>query len=140
MTVENWLRGHFEIGDQIKSNTLQLAAISPLEAEPTPLCAVGLSDPYEECIGDKEYKRSTLYALSTLYYAMSGYTGGGTQSEKRGNRQISIGGKAIDVKTRDDWRKLGDYYRKLAGCFLDESAQVSDNGGMYDASNLRRRQ
>lgn len=137
MTVENWLRGHFEEGDQIKMNTLLLAAISPAEAEPNPLRAVSLSDEYEDYIGDKEYKRSTLYALSTLYYAMSGYTGGGTRSEKRGNRQVSIGGKAIDVATREAWRREGDRLRKLLGCEIEESA--TESGGAFDATNLRQR-
>lgn len=138
MTIEQWLRGHFqEIGQDIDQDVLLSAAISPAEASPVSLRVVGLSDEYEDYIGDEEYLKSARYALSTVYYAMSGAISGGTRSEKRGNRQITKGGKPIDVATREAWRKLGDYYRGLTGSAVDESAQLNSDGGMFDASSLR---
>lgn len=138
MTVEQWLRGHFGgVGKLIEKDTLLLAAISPAEVEPEPLRAVNLTDEYEGYLGDTEYKKGVLYALSTLYYAMSGYTDGGTRSEKRGNRQITIGGKPIDVKTREDWRKLGDSIRRKLHVDIDE--EVTDSGGMRDYTYMQYR-
>ena len=138
MTVEQWLRGHFGgVGKLIEKDTLLLAAISPAEVEPEPLRAVSLTDEYEDYLGDTEYKKGVLYALSTLYYAMSGYTDGGTRSEKRGNRQITIGGKPIDVKTREDWRKLGNSIRRKLNVDIDE--EVTDSGGMRDYTYMQYR-
>ena len=114
-----------------------LAAICPAEVEPEPLRAVSLTDEYEDYLDDAEYKKGVLYALSTLYYAMSGYTDGGTRSEKRGNRQITIGGKPIDVKTREDWRKLGDSIRRKLHVDIDE--EVTDSGGMRDYTYMQYR-
>lgn len=140
MTVEQWLRGHFqEIGQDIDQNVLLGAVISPAEAEPTPLRVISLSDCYEDYIGDEGFRKSARYALSTVYYAMSGAVSGGTRSEKRGNRQVTKGGKPIDVATREAWRRLGDYYRGLTGSVTDESATLNNGGGMFDASSLRRR-
>lgn len=136
MKVEQWLRGHFGgVGKLIDRDTLLLAAISPAEVEPVPLRAVGLGDEYDDYLGDREYRRGALYALSTLYYSMSGYTDGGTRSERRGNRQITIGGKPIDVKTREDWRRMADAIRSRLG--LDTDGPAADSGGMFDAAGLR---
>lgn len=139
MTVEQWLRGHFGgVGKLIDQDTLLLAAISPAEVEPEPLRAVSLTDEYEDYLDDAESKKGALYALSTLYYAMSGYTDGGTRSEKRGNRQITIGGKAIDVKTREDWRKLGDEIRRKK-LKMEIEEDVTDSGGMRDYTYMQYR-
>ncbi len=138
MTVENWLRGHFHgLGNQIESNTLEVAAISPLEARPEPFHAVALSDEIEDYINDPEYMNGLRYALSTLYYAMSAAITGGTKSEKRGNRQISIGGYPLTTKDREAFRALGDKLRGQLGAELDED--VSDSGGMFDASDRVKR-
>lgn len=137
MTVENWLRGQFQgIGTQIEASVLEAAALSPVFAKPTRLRPTSLSDDVEDYIEDQDYLDGLNYALSTLYYSMSGATDGGTRSEKRGNRQISIGGKAIDVATRQAWRDEADRIRTKLGC---EVKAVADTGGMFDASNLRRR-
>ena len=138
MTVERWLRGKFQgIGRLIDPDVLGVAALSPVEARPVPFRAVLLDDEVEDFIGEPEYMDSLKYALSTLYYSMSGATDGGTRSEKRGNRQISIGGKAIDVATREAWRREGDRLRRELGCMVEDTA--TESGGMFDATNLRRR-
>ena len=60
-----------------------------------------------------------------------------TRSEKRGNRQITIGGKPIDVKTREDWRKLGNSIRRKLNVDIDE--EVTDSGGMRDYTYMQYR-
>lgn len=138
MTVEKYLRGKFQgIGRLIDEDVLAVAVISPIEARPVPFRVIALDDDVEDYIGESDFADSLTYALSTLYYAMSGATDGGTRSEKRGNRQISIGGKAIDVATRQAWRREGDRLRKLLGCEIEETA--TESGGMFDATNLRSR-
>lgn len=138
MTVERWLRGKFQgIGRLIDPDVLGVAALSPVEARPVPFRAVLLGDEVEDFIGEPEYIDSLKYALSTPYYSMSGATDGGTRSEKRGNRQISIGGKAIDVATREAWRREGDRLRRELGCMVEDTA--TESGGMFDATYLRRR-
>ena len=138
MTVEKYLRGKFQgIGRLIDEDVLAVAVISPIEARPVPFRVIALDDDVEDYVGESDFADSLTYALSTLYYAMSGATDGGTRSEKRGNRQISIGGKAIDVATRLAWRREGDRLRKLLGCEIEETA--TESGGMFDATNLRNR-
>ena len=138
MTVEKYLRGKFQgIGRLIDEDVLAVAVISPIEARPVPFRVIALDDDVEDYVGESDFADSLTYALSTLYYAMSGATDGGTRSEKRGNRQISIGGKAIDVATRQAWRREGDRLRKLLGCEIEETA--TESGGMFDATNLRSR-
>lgn len=138
MTVEKYLRGKFQgIGRLIDEDVLAVAVISPIEARPVPFRVIALDDDVEDYFGESDFADSLTYALSTLYYAMSGATDGGTRSEKRGNRQISIGGKAIDVATRGAWRREGDRLRKLLGCEIEETA--TESGGMFDATNLRSR-
>ena len=135
MTVEQWLRGHFHgLGNQIETNVLEVAAISPIEARPTKLRVVSLEDTIEDYIEDAEYRKGLNYALSTLYYSMSAAITGGTKREKRGNRQISIGGYPLTTKDREAFRALGDKLRKELGVEPDE--EVTDNGGMFDATNF----
>ena len=135
MTVEQWLRGHFHgLGNQIETNVLEVAAISPIEARPTKLRVVSLEDTIEDYIEDAEYRKGLNYALSTLYYSMSAAITGGTKSEKRGNRQISIGGYPLTTKDREAFRALGDKLRKELGVEPDE--EITDNGGMFDATNF----
>ena len=136
MTVERWLRGHFPgLGNQIEGNVLEVAALSPIEARPEPFRVVALTDEVEDYISDEEYMKGLNYALSTLYYSMSAAITGGTKSEKRGNRQISIGGYPLTTKDREAFRALGDKLRRELGAEVDED--VSDSGGMFDATNLR---
>lgn len=137
MTVEQWLRGHFHgLGNQIEIDVLEVAALSPVQAQPTPFRAIALSDVVEDYVGDAEYMNGLNYALSTLYYSMSAAITGGTKSEKRGNRQISIGGYPLTTKDREAFRALGDKLRRQLGSEVDE--EVADSGGMFDAGSLTR--
>lgn len=137
MTVENWLRGQFQgIGTQIERSVLESAALSPIMAKPTAIAPVTLTDEVESYIVDgvmdEAFAKSLNYALSTLYYSMSAAITGGTKSEKRGNRQISIGGYPLTTKDREAFRALGDKLRRELGTEVDED--VSDSGGMFDAT------
>ena len=135
MKVENWLRGKFQgIGAQIERNVLESAALSPLLARPEPFAEVGLDDDVRGFLGDPELMNGLLYALSSLYYSMSAAITGGTRSEKRGNRSISIGGYPLTTADREAFRREANRIRRELGCELDEAA--SDSGGAFDASKL----
>lgn len=136
MKVEQWLRGHFHgLGSQIELNVLEVAAISPMEALPSPMNPVNLDDDIEERFSDEEYMKSLNYALSTLYYSMSAAITGGTKSERRGNRQVSVGGYPLTTKDRESFRKMGDRLRAALGCKVDNTSNTYQ-GGMFDASSL----
>ena len=136
MKVEQWLRGHFHgLGSQIELNVLEVAAISPMEALPSPMNPVNLDDDIEERFSDEEFMKSLNYALSTLYYSMSAAITGGTKSEKRGNRQVSVGGYPLTTKDRESFRKMGDRLRAALGCKVDNTSNTYQ-GGMFDASSL----
>ena len=136
MTVEQWLRGHFHgLGNQIEKNVLEVAAISPMGARPSSMPPVYLDDAVEDMYDDVTAMKSIKYALSTLYYSMSASITGGTKSEKRGNRQISIGGYPLTTKDREAFRALGDRLRDELGS--EKDSDISDDGGMFDASPLR---
>ena len=136
MTVEQWLRGHFHgLGNQIEKNVLEVAALSPIGALPSSMPPVYLDDSVEDIYTNDVTMRSLKYALSTLYYSMSASITGGTKSEKRGNRQISIGGYPLTTKDREAFRALGDRLREELGA--EKDSDISDDGGMFDASHLR---
>ena len=136
MKVEQWLRGHFHgLGSQIELNVLEVAAISPMEALPSPMTPVNLDDDIEERFSDEEFMKSLNYALSTLYYSMSTAITGGTKSERRGNRQVSVGGYPLTTKDRESFRKMGDRLRSALGCKVDNTSNTYQ-GGMFDASRL----
>ena len=136
MTVEQWLRGHFHgLGNQIEKNVLDVAALSPIGALPSSMPPVYLDDSVEDIYTNDVTMRSLKYALSTLYYSMSASITGGTKSEKRGNRQISIGGYPLTTKDREAFRALGDRLRDELGA--EKDSDISDDGGMFDASLLR---
>lgn len=136
MTVEHWLRGHFHgLGSQIEMNTLAVAAISPLQARPIALRATALNDQVEDYIAEPEFMKGLNYALSTLYYAMSAAITGGTKSEQRGNRRITIGGYPLTTKDREAFRAEAIRLRKMLGCELEEQADVT--GGMMNLTNFK---
>ena len=136
MTVEQWLRGHFHgLGNQIEKNVLEVAALSPIGALPSSMPPVYLEDRVEDIYTNDDTMRSLKYALSTLYYSMSASITGGTKSEKRGNRQISIGGYPLTTKDREAFRSLGDRLRDELGA--EKDSDISDDGGMFDACPLR---
>lgn len=88
-------------------------------------------------LGLPEWRRGLYYALSTLYYSMSAAITGGTKSEKRGNRQISIGGYPLTTRDRDAFRAEADRIRRQLG--LEPEEDVSNSGVMFDASKLTRK-
>ena len=98
---------------------------------------VYLEDRVEDMYGDENMMKSLKYALSTLYYSMSASITGGTKSERRGNRQISIGGYPLTTKDREAFRSLGDRIREELGS--EKEDEYSDEGGMFDAAYLRSR-
>lgn len=136
MTVEDWLRGQFQgIGTQIEASVLETAVLSAVFAKPVKFQTVNLTDEVNEHLEDTGFLNGLNYALSTLYYSMSAAITGGTKSEKRGNRQISIGGYPLTTKDREAFRALGDKLRGELGADIDENA--SDTGGMFDGRRLR---
>ena len=136
MTVEQWLTGHFHsLGNQIEKNVLEVATLSPIAEVPSSRPPVYLEDRVEDIYTNDDTMRSLKYALSTLYYSMSASITGGTKSEKRGNRQISIGGYPLTTKDREAFRALGDRLRDELGA--EKDSDISDDGGMFDASPLR---
>ncbi len=138
MTVENWLRGQFQgMGTQIEMSVLEAAVLSPVFAKPTRFQSVSLSDIVEEHLEDKDFLDGLNYALSTLYYSMSAAITGGTKSEKRGNRSVSIGGYPLTTKDREAFRALGDKLRGELGAEVDEDVSVGKST-MFDASKLRK--
>lgn len=118
-------------------SVLEAAVLSPVFAKPVPFRAINLSDEVTEYLDDSEFLNSLKYALSTLYYSMSAAITGGTKSEKRGNRQISIGGYPLTTKDREAFRALGDKLRRELGADIEED--TPDKGGMFDATNLQKK-
>lgn len=136
MTVEEYLRAPFN-DLSIHPNTVKAAALSPAKLKNPRFRAVGLDEIYEDLMDNDVAADSVEYALSTLYYSMSATITGGTKSEKRGNRQISIGGYALTTRDRDAFRKRANDIRIALGLAVDE--EYSESGSMFDATNLRRR-
>ncbi len=134
MTVEEYLRAPFnELF--IHPNALKAAAVSPAKLKSASFRAVSLNEEYEDMFDDEVAMNSVEYALSTLYYTMSATITGGTKSEKRRNRQISIGGYALTTRDRDAFRDKANEIRRLLG--LKEQEQTTDSGGMRDLTYMR---
>lgn len=113
---------------------LKSAAFSPALAEP-PLRALNLDDDIAAHLDDKEWMTSLKYALSTLYYSMSGVFSGGSRSEQVGDVRASLSGFIITQSDREYYRSMGDKLRKEAGYEPEEPVQ--ETGGMFDATGLR---
>lgn len=136
MTVESWLKGRFQgISSQIERNVLESAALSPVFAKPRAFREVILDDNVRDYIGDQEKMNGLTYALSTLFYSMSAAITGGTRSERRGNRDMTIGGYPLTTADREAFRKEADRLRRELGCEPEEN--LTDSGGAFDASKLR---
>lgn len=140
MTVENWLRGHFQgVGQQIEHDVLAVAACSPVEANTDAdngrFRALELDEDYAACLSDEVSRVSLKYALSTLYYSMSSALTGGSKSEKRGNRSLTTGGYPLTTRDRDAFRKRANEIRKELG--LEVADEESESGVMFDADSLR---
>lgn len=138
MTVEQWLRGQFQgIGTQIETSVLESAVLSPVFAKPTAFSAISLNEIVEDNLDDERFLNGLNYALSTLYYSMSAAITGGSKSEKRGNRSVTIGGYPLTTKDREAFRALGDKLRGELGADVEEDVQAGQTV-MFDASYLRR--
>ena len=135
MTVEKYFEAAIP-GYPVQSlgATLANAAFSPLLADP-PLRAIGLSENISDYLDDSEWMASLKYALSTLYYSMSGVFSGGSRSEKVGDVQASLSGFIITQSDREYYRSMGDKLRKELGYEPEEVVQ--EQGGMFDATSLR---
>lgn len=137
MTVEAYLRArvpNYPIGREV----LEGAVISPLFSKPRQLRAIELEATIEENYRDKEFMDSLKYALSTLYYTLSGSVGtGGSMSERVGDASVSKSGYTLSSADRALLRKSGDDIRDELR--LQREASVGDSRGMFDATALRGR-
>lgn len=115
---------------------LKSAAFSPALATP-PLLPLDLEDDISEHLDDDVWMKSLKYALSSLYYSMSGVFSGGSRSEQVGDVRASLSGFIITQADREYYRSMGDKLREELGYEVEETEQ--DMGGMFDASYLRRR-
>lgn len=113
---------------------LKAAAFSPARAEP-PLQALDLDDDIADYIDDPRWMTSLKYALSTLYYSMSGVFSGGSRSEQVGDVRASLRGFVITQADREYYRSMGDSLRREIGYEPEKS--VREYGGMFDATELR---
>lgn len=138
MTVEQWLRGHFiGLGNLIEVDTLRVAAQSPSQAKPTPLRGVDLMENLEDNFYDEEFEKGLDYALSTLYYLMARSALGGSKSERRGNRQVSISGFALTPQQCENYLKDSKDIREALGC-EPEKVEIGSSKA-FDAAYLTRR-
>lgn len=115
---------------------LKSAAFSPALATP-PLLPLNLEDDISEHLDDAVWMKSLKYALSSLYYSMSGVFSGGSRSEQVGDVRASLSGFIITQADREYYRAMGDKLRVELGYEVEKTEQ--DMGGMFDASHLRRR-
>lgn len=133
------VREHFEAaipGYPVQSlgSVLKSAAFSPALAQPR-LRALDLDDNIADYLDDQEWMTSLKYALSTLYYSMSGVFSGGSRSEQVGDVRASLSGFVITQSDREYYRSMGDKLRKEIGYEPEEAVQES--GGMFDATDLQ---
>lgn len=136
MTVENWLRGKLQgIGNQLTINELQVAVDATGDIDDERFMAISLTDEKDEFRGNKVFINSLWYALSELLFAMSTATNTGQKSEKRGNRQITLGGVSYTTSDRERYLNRANEIRKDLG--LAPKDDVADTGGMRDVTYLR---
>ena len=137
MKVSKWLSGQIS-GYPIESlgSVLESAAFSPVLASPA-LIPLNLDDDISDHLEDAVWMKSLKYALSSLYYSMSGVFSGGSRSEQVGDVRASLSGFTITQSDREYYRSLADKIRGEIGYKTEEVSP--DSGGMFDASPLRRR-
>ena len=136
MTVENWLRGKLQgIGNQLTINELQVAVDATGDIDDERFMAISLTDEKDEFRGNKIFLNSLWYALSELLFAMSTATNTGQKSEKRGNRQITLGGVSYTTSDRERYLNRANEIRKDLG--LAPKDAETDTGGMRDVTYLR---
>lgn len=136
MTVEAYLRAQVP-GYPFEMAVLDNAALSPIFARPEALRAISVKDVIEDNADDEEFVKSLKYATSTLFYSASGVFSGGSRSEQVGDVHASLSGFIITQADREYYRAMADKLREEIGAEVEED--VTDKGGMFDASNLRNR-
>jgi hypothetical protein len=136
MKVEAYLRSKVT-GYPWDKDTLEAACISPLFAKPSKLEPIDLNDEIEAIADDEAKTKSLKYAVSTLYYAVSGVFSGGSRSEQVGDVKTSVSGYEVTQADREYYRNLADSLRDEIECETEEDV---DEGGLFDASTLRKPQ
>lgn len=136
MTVEEHLRGEIP-GYPFEDYVLKKAAASPIFAKPVALKPISLDDEVEDNATDEDFVKSLIYATSTLYYSAAGAFSGGSRSEQVGDIRASRSGFIITQRDRDYYRAMGDKLRGEVGADIEETQ--NDSGGMFDASDIRKR-
>ena len=121
---------------QSLGSVMKGAAFSPVLASPA-LIPLNLDDDISDHLEDAVWMKSLDYALSSLYYSMSGVFSGGSRSEQVGDVRASLSGFTITQSDREYYRSLADKIRGEIGYKTEEVSP--DSGGMFDASPLRRR-
>lgn len=121
---------------QSLGSVMKSAAFSPVLASPA-LIPLNLDDDISDHLEDAVWMKSLDYALSSLYYSMSGVFSGGSRSEQVGDVRASLSGFTITQSDREYYRSLADKIRGEIGYKTEEVSP--DSGGMFDASPLRRR-
>lgn len=133
MKVEAYLRAQIP-GYPFDIAVLEKAVISPLFAKPERMQDISLDDMVEDYANDDEWVKALKYAISTLYYSVSGMFSGGSRSERVGDIQSSQSGFVITQSDRAYYRSMADRLRNEIGA---EPEPTEDDGGMFDATNLR---
>lgn len=136
MKVGAYLRAQLP-GYPIEAEVLEMAALSPLEAKPQAMRALSLEDSVEENISDAKFSDSLKYALSTLYYLISGSVSGGSRSEKVGDTTLSVSGYVLTAEERRRLRATADLLRRELK--KQVMIQTEEGRGMFDATALRKR-
>ena len=137
MKVSKWLSGQIS-GYPIESlgSVLESAAFSPVLASPA-LIPLNLDDDISDHLEDAVWMKSLDYALSSLYYSMSGVFSGGSRSEQVGDVRASLSGFTITQSDRNLFIEKANEIRVKLGYKTEKV--LYDSGGMFDASPLRRR-
>jgi hypothetical protein len=137
MTVEAYLQTKLP-KNVFDSDDIEAALLSVLRASPTAFEVLDAEDDVKEVLQDEEKANSLDYALSTLYYAVSGVFSGGSITEQRSDIKLSISGFTITQADRDYFRGLADKIREDLGCTVEEDPASDD--GMFDATYLTQLQ
>ena len=121
---------------QSLGSVMKGAAFSPVLASPA-LIPLNLDDDISDHLEDAVWMKSLDYALSSLYYSMSGVFSGGSRSEQVGDVRASLSGFTITQSDRNLFIEKANELRVKIGYKTEKVSY--DSGGMFDASPLRRR-
>lgn len=94
-----------------------------------------MDDDIDDYDDDPTFQIRLDYASSTVYYSVLGVFSGGGYTEQVGDVKVVRSSYTVTKDDRDRFRLLADALRRKHG-FDVESA---DDGGIYDATYLRRR-